>query len=402
MASTYSTYHYIIDAKWNGSNGDVIDIPRNNIVNAIIDYDYDNRIMPIIFLDCNISTVLLDRMIKERNESTIILNIQKYVSTGNDDDVNRAVKQDYIKEEFIYFLNDDVNYKKDVNYEKKNDDNKYPEQLYVKTMIGLLNLKSINNNKKVTNAIYRNVTKTDIILLNTSHMPLLLEPISNDKTYNEFIMPPVTDIYKLLKYIDDKHTLYDTPFRYFIDFDRTYLLSSSGVNTQAIDENITSVLINIDNPAERESKIQGMKIENNIYILELDAAFTKYFIDIGTDNIYNNIICVDSNGNMVEENINLLKAKGSETKTNIVRVENIESAKLLKKKLELSSITLQIVKNNIDSSVFTINKEYNVNNFKDHIEHNGKYLLSRKQDIFSREHEHFILNNRIILRKIIT
>lgn len=398
MSKTYVPYRYDIFATWNGGGSDIIEIPKTNIANMIIDYDYDKKNMPIIYLICNLSKKLLDKMIKQKQESTIILNIKKLPIKGpiEFEPLNSI---DYINYEFIYFIEDDVNYRKDVEYDE-NEEKDDPDDIYVKTTIGLLKLDQINNNKKTVNAVYKGMSITDIILVNTKHMPLLLEQPNGGSSSSELLIPPKSSISSLLKYIDDKYGIYNTPYRYFLDFDRAYILSSSGKNVQARDEKITSVLINIDNPKEMVSKVQGTHIDNSTHIIEIGGEFTHYIEDDKTDNLYNNIICIDSNGNKSEQGIDILKSKGSSNKDDIIRTDNLNISNNIKKKIELSSTIVRIIKNDIDSSVFTINKEYSINNFKDHQEHNGRFILSQKKEIYVREHENFIQNTVLLFRKL--
>lgn len=399
MSMTYNPYNFEISMKWN-AGGDVIDIPDTNIASVIIDYDYDNKNMPLILVNCNISTKLIDQMVRRKMETTVLFNIKKYpIKTNKEIEAEPIrVKTDYLNGEFIYFLQDDVDYNRDVSYDD-NHPNDLPEHLYVKTTIGLLDQNLVNSNKKLINYIYRNVTKTDIILMNTSHMPLLLEPLDRDRSYSEFIIPPISSLSALLKYMDDKHMIYATPYRFFIDFDKTYIMSSLGNNIQAVDETIKNIIFNIDNPVEMYSKIQGVKVEGDTHIVEVDSNYTKYYIDTTTGNRYNSILGIDSYGNSTSKKINILKQRGGNTKINIVRLEDTDIIDTLKGRLELSSVILHIVKNDIDCSIYTINKEYYVNNFIDYKDYNGLYLLSRKQEIFIKEHEYFRSNNRIILRK---
>lgn len=398
MAQTYNPYRYSAEMKWNGGSGEIIDISPTSISNVIIDYDYDKKNMPIIFLSCNISKDLLDKMITQKADSTIIFTLQKY-KLKDSLDTNVTMKTDYIKDEFIYFIQDDVNYKKDVEYDTKNEMDQ-PDGIFAKVMIGLMKLKLINDNKQTINAIYRGASKTDVVLINTRHMPLLMEPLDKDKVFDELIMPPISSISKLLSYIDSKFLIYSTPYRYFLDFDRTYLLSSSGKTIQANDEVVKNIIINIDNPSSKDGKIQGVNVDASTHTLEVDAIFTRYSLDTKTDNLFNNIIAIDSEGNTLSEDVNSVKSKGSTKKADIIRVENLEKVQQLKKKIELSGVMVRIVKNDIDCSMFTINKSFHINNFKEHTEHNGQFLLAGKKEVFVKERDNFKLNTMLLFRKI--
>jgi hypothetical protein len=78
----------------------------------------------------------------------------------------------------------------------------------------------------------------------------------------------------------------------------------------------------------------------------------------------------------------------------IVRINNDNANKIknIKAKMETKANKLTLNKNDLDTSVFTINKEYIVKNYDAHSNKDGRFLLNRKVEIFLRQDDKFLLN----------
>ena len=57
-----------------------------------------------------------------------------------------------------------------------------------------------------------------------------------------------------------------------------------------------------------------------------------------------------------------------------------------------AAICVNISKNNLDSSIMTINKRYSINHVDAYADYNGDYILCRKREFYLREDETYILN----------
>lgn len=402
MSATYIPYRYYLEIKWNNSEEEEpIELPPEVIQNMTVDYDYDKKNMPIILLTCNISKKLLDRMIREREKSTIILDVKKFSVDPTSNEFVPITKSSYVKEEYIYFLYSDINYNHDIDfYEKEEEEG---EDVLVMVTIGLLKLDLINGNKKTINAVYRDVRLVDIILLNTKHMPLLLEPIPEDELIEELIIPPMDSISRLLKYINSMQVIYDTRYRYFLDFDKTYLISSSGNIVESSDDEINTIILNIDSPREMTSKVNGVykDEESQAYVMEIQGSNVFYHEDPKTDNLFNNVVCIDSEGNRTELELDIMNTEGSTKKDRIFRTYNIDTDKLIKHDIETSGTVLRLLKSDVDSSIFTINKQIFVNNLL-RKEYSGQYILSSKKEIYVKDGDAYVQQLMILLRKLKT
>lgn len=376
----------------------LVNIDSTQIHSLMIDYDYDNRNMPIMFLKASIDKNVLDDMIKNSTTKTLTVIISKFIYN---DPVK--IKQNYIRDRFVYFLPKDMNIDKDLDYSEYTKDSK---DLYKSVTIGLMKMDNINNNKRLINDVFINTTLMNMILKYTSHMKLLIEPFKNNTPVDSFIVPPLTSITEYIKYLDDYFTLYPSGYRLFYDYDKTYLLSASGKLIESVGSDSYSVIINVNNTAKSESKIQGMEIDKTqkTYFIDVDAKDTNVFQDEATDKTYNTIIGIGSDGKynkvkLATENVDL-----SIEKTRIERLpnNNLKIIDNLKRQIEDKSIYVNIVKTELDSSIFTINRQYIIRNFDTLGRNTGKFLLSRKREVYTLDNDNFILSCVLTFRKILS
>ena len=71
-------YRYNIEVQYEYDKQLVV-LDCTQIHSLIIDYDYDNRNMPIMFLKASIDKNILDDMIKNSTTKTITMIISKYI-----------------------------------------------------------------------------------------------------------------------------------------------------------------------------------------------------------------------------------------------------------------------------------------------------------------------------------
>lgn len=387
-------YRYNIELRYVYNNNEVV-IDNTNIHSLMVDYDYDGKNMPIMILKVSMDKNLIDDMIKNSDSKHITLILSKYIL-----DSEPQIKEDYIKGNFIYFLdNNNLNYQKDLDY---SGDTKESEDIYRMINIGLVREELINNNKLLINDIHNNSNMNNIILYHLSHMRILMEPSTNNEIYERLIIPPISSITELIKYLDDIYSIYDTPYRLFYDYDKTYLLSSSGKAIQSKEELYTSIIININNTLSSEAKYQGMytnKIQK-AYILDVDQNDIKVIPDKATIKSYNTIIGINSNGDYEKVSLNLQGNNKHKEKVRIERMTtgNLDKIKSIKSGIENNSFILNLIKNDLDSSLFTINKQYFIKDYNK--QQNDRFLLKRKREIYTRDNGTFILTNLLTFKKI--
>jgi hypothetical protein len=67
--------------------------------------------------------------------------------------------------------------------------------------------------------------------------------------------------------------------------------------------------------------------------------------------------------------------------------------------IESGNITLSIVKNDLDATLFTINKEYIIRDPL-HGEYNGRYILMQSKQLFIKQNENFIMSTVLSFKKV--
>lgn len=368
------------------------ELDSKNILNLLIDYDYDSKNRPILFATVSIDKNILDDMIKNKGTNTITLVVSKYNTSAD-----FIIEQNYIKSEFIYFLSDNINYQKNLDYAGVEEGT---EDKFKVVNLGLMKKELIDNNKVLINDIVIDTTITDIVYNHMSHMNVLIEPFKNQKPIKRFIIPPMTTISSFIQYLDNYSSLYNSRYRLFFDHNKTYLISSDGNPVKAKDDDYFTVMINIHDTAIIESKYQGMTTDNFVdsYIIDVDANDIEVYKDKETMRSKNTIIGIDSDGNIRKGNVN------SNSGLEKVQIERVTSSNLDKVDIaidELDNTTvINVVKNDLDTSVLTINKQYNITSYTDLKENDGRYLLVRKREIYNREGNEYILTNILTMKKI--
>lgn len=389
-----TNYKYKISMTYTQSNGKAIKIEHDKIMTLIIDNDYDKRNMPITLVRVVLDKRTIDDMITKKNR-ILILEISKFK-----EDSNVPIYKKILKDEFYYFLDNNMNYFDDLDY--ANNENKENKDITKVITIGLMRKKILDTNKVMINTVYRNTTSLDIIVnLFKEDVNILVEPFDGKRVHN-FIVTPTDTLTKFISYINDNFTLYKTPYRFYYDLNGAYLVSSSGKGTPSKKEKYNTVHITISNVTSNESKIEGMMEDsaNKCYKLYVDMANINVSTDNTTELNYNKIIAVDSEGNQKTVTIDNTDMKGERYKTSRLSNTNLDSLENLKYKVDLNSTIVNIVKEQLESDVFTINKQYFIKNNTDNTNiPSGRYLLSTKKEIYVKDAESFNMTSVFSFKK---
>lgn len=385
-------YNYNITAEWR-FQGKVVALDPAYIKSLIIDRDFEKTNMPIIFLELAITKKMLDNFIVNKSNATIRLTIQKF-------DIATNFRQNYISAEFVYFMTDDVNYNATLDYMT---DNNTVDTLHVTTVLGLMHLDLINKNKTSINTVYRGATSMDILSYSLRSNPLVIEQVKS-KSWAEIIIPPLGSLSELVGYMNYRNILYDTPYRFFMDFDRTYLLSSSGKTINITGEKINTVLITVLDPMLLAAKAQGSSTNSqaNIHEITVDANEHKVYKDNAADKSFTKITGISASGKSKTVDVNSGKNVSFSNKTKYVRVpgENLGLIDNMKHSAEINTTLVNITKSNIDNGIITLEKVFLLKNYKQNAYLDGQYLLARKREIYIKTSSYFNCETVLDFRKI--
>ena len=374
----------------------VYDIDDTSIKTIVIDSNYDELNMPMIFITLGLYKSMANKMILNQQEGSFILDIKRCVANSD----MPELFSDYINDKFIYFIAGEVDQGIDIDIEKS----EAQEDDTVVT-IGLLCLDHVNKNKKTMNGIV-NGNLSSLMYYVTSHLPIVIEPPRNNVTFNNKILPPMNSVAKTLNYLNSLSVFYPTQYRFFIDFDRSYLLSSSGKAIKASGDDITSVLITIYHIDENEAKIQGMitNKQQSLYEIYANSADCELSDDNISEKSFNKITANSNLNGQVTSNISTGNSPLLTNKTKTVRIGNGNTGLIdnMVSYINTSAIQLLVQKVDIDSSIFTINKEYIVR--AEHAynteRYNGRYILIRKRELYIRNDDTYTMNLMLLFKKV--
>lgn len=386
-------FAYDISIEFTYDNINVI-IAKENIQTIVINREFTSKNMPTIYATILVNTELYNAIASNQETATFLLKILKY-----DYSVSAISKNKYIQDQFVYIskIEPYAQGNEDDNTEIKKDDlHRVTVGLYKKDIVN-------NNKKKLINNIFKGNNMISIIHYYTSHMKMVIEPFDNNRTLPVLIIPPIDSISSLLKFLNKTCGFYNTPYVYFMDLDRTYLISTKGniLDTKDGDFNTFKLTVTDNNSSDASD---GMNINSTkkIYSLNINSkSDIEINLNKSTDTKMNVLSGVSVDGFTSTKQIKVNKHKESGTKEKYIRLynDNITYINQVKADAELSAVSLIITKTDIDTSLFTPNKEYNVINKALNKNIDGKYFLSLKKEIYVLEDGKFKATMIIGLQK---
>lgn len=401
MALRGESYYYKIALKYINSSNTEIEIDSRQLQYIAIDRDFDNTNMPVVVIYGSIEKNILDNMIKNIDNNLVSLGIYKYDSTNQRDSITTK----YLNDRFIYIIRDDISKTSTIEY-SSDDDGTGTNQYYKDVTLWLIQQDAINNNTQSINGIFKNASMNSLILQVSNYLgKTLLEPIKYDTKFDQIIIPPHDSISTYLKFLNDNISVfYDTPYRFFIDFDITYIVSSSGYPVRARGEDIYTIEIDVtDIIPEDEEQGSYIDIPNNKCIIKVNTANVEYTKNNVTNKLVNKVTVIDSIGNKKEKSIsNMNKSSVTSTINQIYNISNTDENIInnITYSIDSNTIMVTIVKNNLDASMFTINKEYILTD-KSHEEYAGRYILTHSKQLFTKQTEFFTMTTILAFKKVV-
>ena len=399
---TLTAYRYTITL-------DYLDIDKNKVTtrikneslkSLIIDHNYDANCMPVMYANLSLDRSLIDDMIKNQNRNLIIITMNKY-------DKNAEIHYGTLcfRKKFIYFLPDNVNRMDPGDY-NENTEEQMKGDTYTSITLGLLALDHVNNNKINSELTVSNVTQYNIVKHLVSHIKdVVIEPFTYNDTWSQLIIPSKngTSVNKALQYLNNQRVFYSTPYRYYQDYDNTYIISSSGKAIERPNDLYTSIVMTIKDVDDISVNNTGMIINkpNKAYEVYVSYANTQVYDNTLVNKSKTVVQGITSSGtrdiylpNTASYNNKQKIDKTRLDNDNKHMIENIEA------QLNSENFLFYFSKIDLDNNLFTINKRISINNIDRYREFNGEYLLYRKREIYLREDSTFILSSMINLKRI--
>lgn len=401
MAKRGEQYNYKIILKYINSSNVEVEIDSTQIQNILIDKDFDKINMPVITIFGSIEKNILDDMIRHSNDSLITLGIYKYDNTNQNDNITEK----YFNDKFIYILNEDLS-RTDKIDNPNGIDSKTGNRQYKETTIFLIQQDAVNNNRQIINGVYHNASMNSLILQSSNYLGnTLLEPIKYDTKFDQVIIPPIDSISNYIKYLNDNlGVFYDSPYRFFIDFDTTYIVSSSGNAIRARNQYIYTIVIEIRQIDANVSEEPGAYVDlrSGKYTIGIDASKVEYVKNNVSNKMVNKVTVINSKGDVFEQDIDQNKAKITSTINQVMNVSNNDTNTInpISYSVESANVTITIVKNDLDASLFTINKEYIIND-PVHDSYSQRYILLSVKQLFVKQNENFIMSTVLKFKKAV-
>ena len=393
-----SNFRYKIEMTYVDSKSNkTITFKNESLKSLIIDHNYDKNHMPILYATLSLDRLVIDDMILNINKNFITIALYKYNEL-----LDNPIDIECFRDRFTYFLPDDVNKNNDIDYNEKTEDENMGDT-YRNISIGLLSITHINDNKRSIEINAKNTTKYDCVKYFTSHIDnLLIEPFNYNEVFDQLIIPALDSVKKALEFINNYRVFYKTPYRYYQDFDCTYIVSSSGLEIPRKNDFYNSIIFNIREITSDDANEIGLitNKSNQSYEIIVNSLDTSVYDNSISNKSRNAVKGITSTGSSVEQLKN--NALYSTEKINNIRLNN-DNEHMMENIIHdynSSNVFINICKNNLDTSIFTLNKRISINNIDRYSENNGNYLLSRKREIYIREDDTFNMQMVLNLRKI--
>lgn len=394
-----SIYNYNVTIKTLFKNDkNPIFIDKLRIKNVVIDYNYDSKVFPIIYASLALSTNMIKKLEENMSTGTVLFNLQKSVLNSN----MPELKIDVIKEECIYYMSKSSD--KFKNTELPEDKSNSEQYGFIIT-VGFISLNHVNYNKFHGSGIINNGDMISVIYYLLNKHKLLIEPFDNNKKLNNVVIPPSKSTYSCIDYLNDISAFYNTPYRFFMDFDITYLIGSYGQPIKLKGQITNTIKIKVLNFFD-ESNIEGIYKDNvdNIYIVPISASNATLLKNNITDKVVTGINAITSDGKSSKIDIsNFDDNSDIENHLYNVRIPNDNKALLENMRINRlnNSIVVNVIKNNVDCSIFTINCSYYLD--LDAVygeEYSGNYILSSRKEVYMQQSDTLGMSIMLTFKKV--
>jgi hypothetical protein len=345
--------------------------------------------MPIIYASITIDKALADDMILNYKDNLINIIITKHAYDSDDTDWSSCMyEEDYISGQCEYFTDDKISDTQDLDYiDSEVTGDAKRKDVYRTITIGLMRLALINGNKKRFNMTLYNTTMTNAIMTTLAGLnDVVMQPLVYDETLSQVIVPSVDSISKAIDALNNVRVLYDTPYRFFMDFNATYLLASDGTSVPRKGQRITDLLISVKKATDVSGMIEGVYINKSQKNYQINISSTNFTISDNqtAEKTTTDVIAISTSGYKQEESLDIDKSSSLDSKTTTVSIpnDNLNMIQNIKAQAETNTVRVNMIKDNVDGDIIDINGIVVIHNLDDQSKYNGQYLLSRKRELF--------------------
>lgn len=366
-------YEAEVKLSFNYKGTQLIEIEQARIAYIMIEHKYESvNVLPIVYISVSLSSDVYTKVVKSFEDSRFNLNIKKRNAL-----MGSSIMSSVVNDEFYYIPSSTS-----PNYAAKINSTVDEGSSYRSITLGLVSVSILNSSRKSFEGIYNNTNQENMVNLAMGGIKnVIREDLIKNKSYDTLIIPPLTSRYKLLNFLFDRDAFYNTGFTFYMDFNKTaYLISKQGKAVDGKDGRPTDVIINILEIDDSDSFSDSFSIVNGAYKLNINSADTNVVINTGVEKVSNQLVSYNDDSETTETyDLNINNSTNANTMKSFVRSKAPE---VLKSELETNAVMVELLKKNIDSSVFTPNKAYRINHVSEYSKYNGNYILSYKREFY--------------------
>ena len=408
VRDNWQTCYYQISASVT-INGTTTVLKEQQIVNLLIEKDYDNDHLPIMIIGLSLSNDI-DRDIT--SESTIQLRIDKVIGQNENGIMQVYSKSSFINDIFSFIVLEDTpssSYFENLIYkkiERTEGDYLLQDASSVQTFI-LVKKECLNASKSIFNAVLKKATMTEattLLLSQAGCTNVLMSNLDNTDEYKELIIPPLP-LLENITYLKNYYGFHEEDTVVFMDFDTTYIVRKNGSCSAFKPRENTNVDLCLNASESPYNECKGVIYSGN----------TTY-VNIASDAFVRNL-----GGSITDqtEGTNMLVFNENQKSSNTVSPANIQAIGDRSTNIKLTTGHNEFVNTqieyrkyenqyvftigctNADISLFTPNKQFSIisNSAEIAIDVTGNYRLSRHVTSFVKECHYFIPITNMTLKK---
>lgn len=407
----------------------------------LIEHDYKKRVMPIIYLKVKILPSIYNQMVPDQGKGKLYLSLYRKQIKSSTSSIYRNV----IRDEFDYYMTDDPN-----TFQELETNGEESGESFRVCTIGLIKTELQTLNKKVFQGVYKNTNIVSLVQEATKHMgDVVIQPFLYNTPITEFTCPAVPSVGQFLHYLNSQYSFYNGSYIFYMDLDKTYIRSNDGSYIDIKDGDNKYIAIDIRDLTDHQSFAVGQLDDRSqkAYIIYVSGTDAQIVTDretselVGQVQSVNNSQIADPNlANLTAMSNNLgtitdttgttttVNADGTTSTTNngtattttttdvidTSAITNIDSkleatilvssidpnaAGVISSTIAENACTLEISKSDMDSRIFTPNKQYLLCNYNDNQKYCGVYYLVKKQEIYLRTGSQMNCRMIITMRK---
>lgn len=382
MAKAFvTTYIYDCELFFNSIDGTSTEILKDTIKYIIVEHDYRKAIMPVMYMKVNLIPSVYNKMVPEQGKSKLYLKLYRTRRKGS----TSATAKKVIYDEFDYFMTDDPS-----GYKKLDTIGEEKGIAYKECFIGIIKLDLQKQNQRSFESVYKNTNMVSLVQNATSHMKMIIQPFANNEYFNYLVCPPVNTVGQFLAYLNTRKSFYNGSYTYYMDFDKTYLRSNDGSYIDAKDGDYKYIAFDIRDLTANQALTTGMVEDPNqdAYIIYVAARDAQINVDRITSSLVSDIQAVDTKDGSTLQTAAVNTSYNTNIGTSGANVTHVSvdpnAATNMSTRIAENSNTMIITKVDMDSRVFTPNKQYLLCNYEDNPKYCGIYYMVSKKEIYLR------------------